>query len=49
MSEIPMSNPPRQVEKTIDLENLGSVGFLRILKTITKEGPLHISGLGRQG
>lgn len=32
----------------IKLEDLGSVGILRVLETVTKHGPLNISLLGRK-
>ena len=43
-----MLNSPKRVKKTVDLENLGSVGLLRVLKIITKDGPLNISHIGRK-
>ncbi len=32
----------------LQLEDLGSVGLLRVLETVTKHGPLNISLLGRK-
>ena len=33
---------------TLDLDSFGSIGILRVLKTVTKYGPLNISLLGRK-
>ena len=34
--------------ETLNIEDLGSVGILRVLATVTKDGPLNISQLGRK-
>ena len=34
--------------QTIDLEDLGSVGILRVLNTVASHGPINISHLSRK-
>ena len=41
-------SPMLQPQSTIRIEDLGSIGILRTLTTVTQHGPLNISNLSRK-